>query len=86
MAMMQHKEPTVIAQTRQYSVYRIGSLTRLYRLVAEAVLCLAGPLVAAQRRARRRLHLAELDDAALKDVGLSRAAATRELHKPSWRR
>ena len=35
---------------------------------------------------RQRKHLASLDDAALKDIGLSRADVAAELRKPVWRR
>ena len=35
---------------------------------------------------RQRKHLAGLDDAALKDIGLSRADVAAELRKPVWRR
>jgi len=35
-------------------------------------------------RARQRYQLAELDDAALKDLGLSRVDAAREYRKPFW--
>ncbi len=34
---------------------------------------------------RQRKHLASLDDAALKDIGLSRADVAAELKKPVWR-
>ena len=35
---------------------------------------------------RQRKPLASLDDAALKDIGLSRADVAAELRKPVWRR
>lgn len=38
-----------------------------------------------QRRARERQELAELSDAALRDVGLSRADIFAEVRKPFWR-
>lgn len=38
-----------------------------------------------QRRARERDCLASLSDAALRDVGLSRADIFDEIHKPFWR-
>ncbi|MEZ5935518.1 MAG: DUF1127 domain-containing protein [Alphaproteobacteria bacterium] len=36
-------------------------------------------------RSRQRHHLAQLDDAALKDIGLSRADVWTEIDKPFWR-
>jgi uncharacterized protein YjiS (DUF1127 family) len=36
-------------------------------------------------RARGRRALARLDDAALKDLGISRVDAWREVNKPFWR-
>ena len=42
--------------------------------------------VAAQRLGRERELLAELSDAALKDIGLTQADVWAELHKPIWRR
>jgi uncharacterized protein YjiS (DUF1127 family) len=38
-----------------------------------------------QERARQRDHLHSLDDAMLKDIGLSRADVEREVAKPFWR-
>ena len=35
---------------------------------------------------RQRKHLAALDEAALKDIGLTRADVAAELKKPVWRR
>lgn len=43
-------------------------------------------IVAAQRRLRERDQLVELSDAALKDLGLTRADVWAELRKPAWRR
>ncbi len=43
-------------------------------------------MVEAQRQQRERSQLAELSDAALKDLGLSRADVWSELSKPGWRR
>jgi uncharacterized protein YjiS (DUF1127 family) len=37
-----------------------------------------------QRRASERTHLAELDDRAYKDMGITRADAWRETQKPFW--
>ena len=42
-------------------------------------------LVAWQVRANERAALANLDDAALKDMGLSRADIAAEVDKPFWR-
>jgi uncharacterized protein YjiS (DUF1127 family) len=41
-------------------------------------------LAAAQARQRQRRRLAELDDRALADIGLSRAEARFEAEKPFW--
>ena len=38
-----------------------------------------------QQRAAQRRHLAALDDALLRDIGISRADAVREAAKPFWR-
>lgn len=43
-------------------------------------------LLVLQRHWRERDQLAELSDAALKDLGLSRADIAAELRKPAWRR
>jgi len=37
-----------------------------------------------QRRASERTHLAEMDDRAYKDMGITRADAWRETRKPFW--
>ena len=37
------------------------------------------------RRYHQRVHLATLDDQALKDIGVSRVAAARESCKPFWK-
>jgi uncharacterized protein YjiS (DUF1127 family) len=42
-------------------------------------------LVVWQERARDRTRLEGLDDAALKDMGISRADVSREIDKPVWR-
>ena len=38
-----------------------------------------------ERRRRQRLRLKNLDDHILKDIGLSRAEAAREVRRPFWR-
>ncbi|MCW5773456.1 MAG: DUF1127 domain-containing protein [Rhodospirillaceae bacterium] len=38
-----------------------------------------------QERAEQRSHLANMDDAMLKDVGINAAEAWRESRKPFWR-
>jgi uncharacterized protein YjiS (DUF1127 family) len=43
-------------------------------------------LAAAERERRERRQMAELCDATLRDLGLSRADIWRELDKPLWRR
>lgn len=61
------------APALQDRAYDRGSLFRLLRRIAAAVAYLARRLVAAQRNARERMQLAELEDEALEDVGLDRA-------------
>jgi uncharacterized protein YjiS (DUF1127 family) len=41
-------------------------------------------LLEASARARQRRHLAELDDAMLRDIGLTRDEARREARRPFW--
>lgn len=43
-------------------------------------------LAAAERERRERQQMAELCDATLRDLGLSRADVWAELDKPAWRR
>lgn len=38
-----------------------------------------------QERARSRYALSRMDEAALKDIGLSRSLAESEINKPFWR-
>ena len=42
-------------------------------------------LILWQERARQRHHLAALDPALLKDIGVNRADAWQEANKPFWR-
>ncbi|MBK8971014.1 MAG: DUF1127 domain-containing protein [Hahellaceae bacterium] len=42
-------------------------------------------LAIARQRYRTRQQLAQLDDRALQDIGLSRADACQEAEKPFWR-
>jgi uncharacterized protein YjiS (DUF1127 family) len=51
--------------------------------VLQAMIC---EIVALQRLARERAQLAELDQQALKDIGLTRTDIMAELAKPVWRR
>jgi uncharacterized protein YjiS (DUF1127 family) len=43
-------------------------------------------IVALQRLARERAQLVEMDQAVLKDIGVTRADVVAELAKPVWRR
>lgn len=52
---------------------------------AEVAAAVAVRLLEWQETWRQRKHLASLDDAALKDIGLSRADVAAELRKPVWR-
>lgn len=47
---------------------------------------LGAPLAAMIERARQRRALANLDDALLRDIGVTRAEARRETGKPMWKR
>lgn len=60
----------------------IPLLRRLQRGAAHLLLRLA----AAERERRERQQMAELCDATLRDLGLSRADIWGELDKPAWRR
>lgn len=57
-------------------------LQRLQRAATDLLLRLA----AAERERRERRQMAELCDATLRDLGLSRADIYGELDKPVWRR
>jgi uncharacterized protein YjiS (DUF1127 family) len=66
--------------------YRSGSALRRGAHAADAVLtAIFDVLLRWQDRIRQRYDLAELRDAALKDIGLSRADVEREVRKPFWR-
>ncbi|MEK9971123.1 MAG: DUF1127 domain-containing protein [Ferrovibrio sp.] len=66
---------------------RIGpaSSSLLQRLRQTAINLLLH-LAAAERERRERRQMAELCDATLRDLGLSRADVWAELSKPVWRR
>jgi uncharacterized protein YjiS (DUF1127 family) len=57
-----------------------GSFVRHVSLSA-----LADTVLSWQSRAEERYQLAELDDRALKDLGISRSEALAESRKPFWR-
>ena len=59
---------------------------RLWRQVAGSLQTFMLDAVAAQRLSRERDQLAELNDAALKDIGLTRADVWAERRKPVWQR
>jgi len=65
---------------------RDADATREWRRLATLPARLLARLVAMQRRHRERMQLAEMDAAALKDIGLSRCDTLAELRKPRWRR
>lgn len=54
---------------------------RLRRFLA----AIAGPLAEWSTRYRERCALARLDDYLLRDIGLTRAEARREMNKPFWK-
>lgn len=67
---------TIAVETRPFEAgIRLPSLPGILRW-----------LVAVQRRHRERLQLAEMDDAALQDIGLSRGDVMAEIRKPRWQR
>ena len=51
---------------------------------ADGLVTLVETLLAWQDRANQRIQLAELDDRALADIGVSRGAAKAEAEKPFW--
>ncbi len=63
----------------------LRSAERPVELMGSAVSRLIRVLVAWQVRAAERVALERLDDAALKDIGLSRADVAGESRKPFWR-
>ncbi|TCP62955.1 uncharacterized protein YjiS (DUF1127 family) [Rhodovulum bhavnagarense] len=64
----------------------MAHITANIRLHAHSLLPGALPrrILAAFSVARQRRRLAELDDAMLRDIGLSRAAARAEARRPLW--
>jgi len=58
----------------------------LLRRVQQGAINLLLRLAAAERERRERRQMAELCDATLRDLGLSRADIYGELDKPVWRR
>ena len=53
--------------------------------VAAGFLALVNTLMAWQEREIERRRLADMSDAGLKDIGMSRGEALREARKPFWR-
>lgn len=76
----------MMTQILHYRADRDGRPARARRRLAAAVLHLAGMLVALQRLSRERAQLAEMDEATLTDIGLTRAEMLAELRKPFRRR
>lgn len=58
----------------------------LLRRLQQAAIRLLLRLAAAERERRERQQMAELCDATLRDLGLSRADIWAELNKSEWRR
>ncbi len=56
----------------------------LGQALMQAVIKAAATLYHWQDRAAQRYHLAELDQHALQDIGISRHAALAEARKPFW--
>lgn len=63
----------------------LRSMERPFTLAGGLAVRILRLLVAWQMRANERAALANLDDAALKDMGLSRADISAEACKPFWR-
>lgn len=59
---------------------------RLWHQAVDGLYSFALDAVSAQRLSRERDQLSELSDAALKDLGLTRADVWAELRKPMWQR
>jgi uncharacterized protein YjiS (DUF1127 family) len=82
-------EATGLATTgpaeRRFGIWgrRLG---RAYDAVLRQAEQVLSGLLALQRQWREREQLAELSDAALKDLGLSRADIDAELRRPVWQR
>lgn len=71
-----------VSHTHTAAVPLLQRLQRLQHGAAHLLLRLA----AAERERRERRQMAELCDATLRDLGLSRADIWGELDKPVWRR
>lgn len=69
---------TPIASFREHRVGIAGSLK-------QAVSTVFGAILLWQERAAQRAHLSALGDHMLKDIGIARVDASREVAKPFWR-
>jgi uncharacterized protein YjiS (DUF1127 family) len=75
-------------QTRSIAMSSFAQRRAAARLPRESeslVARIRRALVAWHRRACSRAQLAQLDDRALRDIGLTRAEAAMECAKPFWR-
>ena len=72
---------TVQPPVASFREHRVGFVGFLTRMVSGAL----GAILLWQERATQRAHLAALGDHMLKDIGISRAEADREVAKPFWR-
>jgi uncharacterized protein YjiS (DUF1127 family) len=86
---MQHEEetmPTVdlFLPARPYSTWQ-PARPRRARLLVTAMGWAAALVARWIERARQRHALAELDDHLLRDIGVTRVEAAREVEKPFWR-
>ncbi len=75
-------QTAIVASYTPASRPAVPLLQRLQRAAVGLLLRLA----AAERERRERQQMAELCDATLRDLGLSRADIWGELDKPVWRR
>jgi len=62
------------------------ALLRIAHGCSAVLLAMTGEIVALQRLSRERTQLAEMDQAALKDIGLTAVDVAAELDKPVWKR
>lgn len=80
-----HQTAMTVSHARHHHHVRVSGVALLQGLKRGAVQLLLH-LAAAQRERRERQQMAELCDATLRDLGLSRADIWAQLDRPRWRR